>query len=208
VVSSTHVGFDVQWLIECKAWASPVSKEKVLALRSIVDDVGADRGFMMAERGYQRGALEAARFASVMLTSLADLEETLGYEIGIAGLRSLWSRVELCRERYWAIDKYDRIDVGLRADVGAWGYSGMTVINAVDHSLRQALTFGFPIEYERSIAASLGASGLPADPVMRDSDTAIVEPIELFKILDAELTELEGKLDAAETVLRTRRPHG
>jgi hypothetical protein len=61
------------WLVECKAWSSAVPKEKVFALRTIVEDTGADRGFVMAEKGYQSGALEAARLTNVMLTSRADL---------------------------------------------------------------------------------------------------------------------------------------
>lgn len=68
-------------------------KEKVLALRSIVDDVGADRGFVMAEGGYESGTLQAARFANVVLTSLANLRETLAYELGLASLSSLDARL-------------------------------------------------------------------------------------------------------------------
>ena len=71
VVRSRHAGFDVLWLVECKAWKTAIPKEKVLALRTIVDDVGADRGFIMAESGYQSGALlHLALNAIVMLTSL------------------------------------------------------------------------------------------------------------------------------------------
>jgi hypothetical protein len=38
VVRSKHVGIPIMWLVECKHWQSPIPKEKVLALRSIVDD--------------------------------------------------------------------------------------------------------------------------------------------------------------------------
>lgn len=67
LVRSTHKGIKITWVIECKAWKTAVPKEKVLALRSIVDDTGADRGFVMAENGYQSGALEAARLANITL---------------------------------------------------------------------------------------------------------------------------------------------
>ncbi len=57
VVRSNHVGFDLLWLVECKYWKTPVSKLHVLALREIVSDIGADRGILMAERGFQSGVL-------------------------------------------------------------------------------------------------------------------------------------------------------
>lgn len=89
VVRSKHAGLKITWLVECKAWNSAVPKEKVLALRMIVDDTGADRGFLMAEKGYQSGALEAAHLTNVTLTSLADLRETLAYDLGLSQLKSL-----------------------------------------------------------------------------------------------------------------------
>jgi restriction system protein len=202
VVNSRHAGFEVLWLVECKAWKSAVPKEKVLALRSIVDDVGADRGFIMAEGGYQSGALQAARFANVVLTSLADLRETLAYEVGIASLSSLDARIGRCRDRYWAIDKQDRIDLGLRPDVGASGFMGDALLKAVEHTLRQALLRGFPVVYDRAYAALSAHAGGAFDPVDPDDDHAIETPAHLFAILDGELRELETRLDAAEEALR------
>src|SRR5437773_4481852 len=67
VVRSKHAGIPIMWLVECKDWSTRVTKEKVLALRTIVDDTGADRGFIMAESGYQSGALEAARLTNITL---------------------------------------------------------------------------------------------------------------------------------------------
>lgn len=203
VVRSKHVGFDVLWLVECKAWRRPIPKEKVLALRSIVDDIGADRGFIMAERGYQRGALEAARFANVLLTSLADLRETLAYEVGMAGLASLPARLDLCRERYWSIGKYDRIDLGLRPDVMMDGFSGDMLMKAVEHTLRRAL-HGFPLAYDREWAALAFHGGADTPEAAAGDPRACASPAELFTVLDAELRELEGRLDVAEAHLRER----
>lgn len=68
-------GLFTRWVIECKQWQSSVPKEKVLALRSIVDDLGADRGFIMNERGFQSGAYDAAEYANVTVTSLRELRD-------------------------------------------------------------------------------------------------------------------------------------
>jgi hypothetical protein len=54
-----------------------VPKEKVLALKSIVEDLGADRGIIVSEAGFQPGAEDAARGTNITLvTSLADFADT------------------------------------------------------------------------------------------------------------------------------------
>ena len=40
-------GIECKWIIECKLWNKRVSKEKVMALKGVVDDVGADRGIIV-----------------------------------------------------------------------------------------------------------------------------------------------------------------
>lgn len=115
-VKSHHVGFDVVWIVECKHWATRVTKLHVLALREIVADVGADRGFLLCEAGFQSGAVEAATLTNVHVSSLANLRSTASAEITAMRLRELYDRVESCRERYWNLRKQTRIEGGLRPD--------------------------------------------------------------------------------------------
>ena len=70
-------GISFIWIIECKAWNTNIPKEKVLALLSIVHDVGADRGFLLSEKGFQCGAKQVAKTSNIKLSSLADLNQTL-----------------------------------------------------------------------------------------------------------------------------------
>jgi hypothetical protein len=65
--------YQFNWVIECKAWKNNIPKEKVMALSAIVQDVGADRGFLLSEVGFQSGAIRAARTSNITLTSLEDL---------------------------------------------------------------------------------------------------------------------------------------
>ena len=204
VVRSRHAGLEVLWLVECKHWKTRIAKEKVFALRTIVDDTGADRGFIMAENGFQSGALEAACYANVMLSSLRELGETLSFEIGKVKLQSIDSRIESCAERYWAISKTDRIRYNLRQDVFSLGYSGAAVIKAVESTLRRAAHRGFPISYNRSeaaLAASIGPGIYPDDP---DDQSVISTPFQLYDVLHEEMSLLESRLDVAEAALQTR----
>src|ERR1700677_1495793 len=72
-VTGHYVGFDVVWIVECKQWKKSVSKLHVLALREIVSDLGADRGILVSEAGFQSGAIEAATLTNVRVTSLESL---------------------------------------------------------------------------------------------------------------------------------------
>lgn len=70
-------GITCSWVIECKLWKSRVTKEKVLALKSIVEDLGADRGIIVSEAGFQAGARDAARGSNITLvTSLQEFSKT------------------------------------------------------------------------------------------------------------------------------------
>lgn len=76
-VSFLRQSIKCTWIIECKLWKNRVPKEKVLALKSIVDDLGADRGIIFSEAGFQPGAQDAARGTNITLvTSLKDFEQT------------------------------------------------------------------------------------------------------------------------------------
>ena len=75
-VRFTKFGLETKWLIECKYWASSVPKEKVLALKALVEDVGADRGILISAAGFQPGAVRATEKTNITLTDLDGLKET------------------------------------------------------------------------------------------------------------------------------------
>jgi hypothetical protein len=154
-VKSFHVGFDVVWIVECKHWAKKITKLHVLALRQIVTDVGADRGILLSERGFQSGAVEAATLTNVRVTSLADLRGTASADIMAMRLRELYDRVESCKKRYWDIPKHVRIDCGLRPEVGAGGYSGNQVIDFAKDVITKALRGVYPVEVDHVYALVL-----------------------------------------------------
>ena len=51
-------GFGFTVIVECKFWKRPIPQEKVFALKTIVEDVGAAMGILVSEVGLQRGAME------------------------------------------------------------------------------------------------------------------------------------------------------
>ncbi|WP_454044679.1 restriction endonuclease [Cellulosimicrobium sp. Marseille-Q8652] len=75
VVRSRRAGLDQLWVVECKHWKRRVSKLHVSALAEIVRNVGADRGLLLSEKGFQAGAGQVAYRSNITLTSLAALRE-------------------------------------------------------------------------------------------------------------------------------------
>ena len=70
-------GYECCWIVECKLTSKPVEKRDVLTLQGIVQDVGADRGFIFCESGFQAGAHMVARNTNIRLqSSLAEFSRT------------------------------------------------------------------------------------------------------------------------------------
>lgn len=145
LVTSHHAGFDITWIIECKRWNSKVSKLHVLALREIVNDTGADRGILLAENGFQSGAIEAAALTNVHVTSLAEVTNTASHEILSMQLRELYDRLIWCKEEYWKIPKTKRIEYGLRTDTYEVGYSGDWAAKVAEDLITKGFRGVYPI---------------------------------------------------------------
>jgi len=187
LVKSHHVGFEVTWIVECKNWKTRVSKLHVLALREIVADVGADRGILLSEIGFQSGAIEAANLTNVRVTSLAEMSASTRNEIFSMRLRELYDRTELCSDRYWEIPKDHRIEHGLRPEVGDFGYSGAHIIDLCRDLLSQAFRGRYPFKLETLLAL-----------ITPEIDKQFCSAEEVVAVVEPMIRALEQKLDAYE----------
>ena len=66
-VTFEKFGYECRWVIECKLWSSPVPKDVVHTLYTKVQNVGADRGLIFSESGFQSGAFDAAQNTNILL---------------------------------------------------------------------------------------------------------------------------------------------
>jgi hypothetical protein len=181
-VTSQHAGFQITWVVECKRWKKPVSKLHVLALREIVSDIGADRGILLSESGFQSGAIEAANLTNVQLTSLAQLSLSACNDIMAMRLRELFDRTEICRERYWDIPKSVRVEYGLRPSLMTPGYSGNSVITFSEEILRLSFRGKYPFSY------------VPTKSRKELLANSLNSPKEVFILIEPLLSELEMKI--------------
>jgi hypothetical protein len=104
-VEGDYKGIKFKWVVECKAWGSNIPKEKVMALYSIVQDVGADRGFLLSEKGFQSGAIRASNNSNITLTSLQDLSDNADDYLLNTLLEGLFWRISKVQRRLKDIKK-------------------------------------------------------------------------------------------------------
>lgn len=79
-VTDPHASYNKVYLIECKHWASRVPQEVVHSFKTVMEETGANTGFIVSKVGFQRGAYDAARFTNIKLLSFDELQHLYGNE--------------------------------------------------------------------------------------------------------------------------------
>lgn len=189
LVKSHHVGFDVTWVVECKKWKNRISKLHVLALREIVSDIGADRGILLSESGFQSGAIEAANLTNIQLTSLGSIKDTAKEQIFSMRLRELYDSVIELKERYWALPKATRIEIGLRPDSGGYGYSANVVLDIAEKLVSRAVRGTYPIEIDPFDRHSV-----------QDLPDQLMSPEDVITRLEPHISHAQSLIATAESI--------
>ena len=140
LVSGELHGIKFRWIIECKHWKSNIPKEKVMALSSIVQDLGADRGFLLSETGFQSGAIRAANHTNLTLSSLDDLKLEAQASLVKDESTGLLIRRDRTHKRLWKLHK-------LSGDYMSHFMRPMGEIAFVDLALDEAIQGNFPVIY-------------------------------------------------------------
>jgi len=182
VAEYDHAGVRMLWAVECKYWGTRVPKEKVLAFRGVLDDIGADRGVLLTKIGFQSGAHDAARYSNMTLTSLEGLRALASETLTERRLLAVPERLARAHARYWCIPKGYREESGLKPELGDTSYSAAISLMRVPEILVGALSGIFPIE----------TSAMPLPIHTKESAAGWMEEI---------LAVLENRLDVAEAAM-------
>ena len=65
----------IKEIVECKYWNSKVKKSQVTVLDSIKDEVNANRATIISRKGFQKGAIQYARFHGINLYKIITPDE-------------------------------------------------------------------------------------------------------------------------------------
>jgi hypothetical protein len=153
LVTFTAFGVEHTWVVECKRWKSRVGKDRVLVLKSIVDDVGADRGFLLTESGFQSGAVTAARLSNITLSNLDDLRTNAEADIQTMRWDDLYARVAASGPRLHELNVVVRRDAHSAMSALKPGISSddfmfrVATLSMLEHALQAARLRRFPLAY-------------------------------------------------------------
>ena len=154
-VSFRRAGMDFLWVVECKHHARRVSKDRVLALRAIVDDLGADRGVLLAENGFQSGAVAASTGTNVLVTSLQELRAASIDEVRELELEQLGRRIDAVRAALHARGSHHRMESDFASHVPSppkelWptGHLGLvSSLSVLERGAKQARAGHYPAAF-------------------------------------------------------------
>jgi hypothetical protein len=180
-------GVAVMWVVECKDWTRAVPKERVLALDAIVKDVGADRGILVAESGFQAGAIQFAQQNNLTLTSLEVLEESSTAERFAATAGSYQERIiqiALAVKRLWMWTKP-------RSDDSALAYKDVIEVAAASFELQNLLL------------PKMSTIGGPFDLTYRQAHAHIETEVQLTEFLEPRVHGIEVEIAAADDKIET-----
>jgi hypothetical protein len=62
-------------ICECKNWRTNVPREVVHAFRTVMQETGANRGYIISRTGFQQGAIDAAQATNVELVAYGQFQE-------------------------------------------------------------------------------------------------------------------------------------
>lgn len=150
LVKTKFLGHNLTWLVEAKKWQRKISKFQVLGLRTIVDDIGADKGFIISEKGFQRGAIEASKNTNIKLLTFEELKLQTKEFIEDEILKTYRHRLEILETRYWSHSKLMRKKYGLRGEPGDFptNFSGHSLLLIARSAIDEAVDHVYPINLD------------------------------------------------------------
>ena len=191
VVRSRRAGLEQLWVVECKWRRRRVEKLHVTALVEIVRDVGADRGVLLSEVGFQAGAVRMAYKSSVTLTSLAELREESADELLTLRLGEGRVRLAHLSDRLSAVGRVHRhgrtaMSVSYRVQPGRWDAIELSAaVSIAEEGVRRAEMGRWPAPYAWNFASDDQHRARDLESFIEGLTLALDE-------LEAELAALEG----------------
>lgn len=189
-VRFSRFGLKQHWIVECKFWKSAVPKEKALALKSIVEDIGADRGILVSESGHQSGAFAAAQHTNMTLISLEGLREAARSELLSLGLSEIHRRSAGLKEYVFSLWKTERHAAGfsmskVRPDIdGKFATKVGGIVSMICTGAEQAMlgTFRAPLRFLDDGNTLVRA---------KDLNEFVVSASEILDEMDVHISELK-----------------
>ncbi|OEU66334.1 MAG: hypothetical protein BA863_10670 [Desulfovibrio sp. S3730MH75] len=143
-------------IVECKFWESNIPQEKIHALRTVSQDLGINKAYFVAKKGFQSGAHVAAQHSII---------ELLSYNEFITLFKKQWyeSFLKDYHKKLNDLKKYDRLNEALGWQVGhPEGFSNENFRNSYTNLLENySFLFRHLTLLEQQVRLNTG--GLPSE---------------------------------------------
>ncbi len=186
-VRGNRAGMEFLWVVECKRWKTNVPKSAVATLSTIVQDLGADRGIILSEKGFQSGAIRLAQGSNVTLTSLAVMRDKTYREWVEYQCAELVGRFKAVREKVSSRTVVTR--QGDATFARTPGGLNTTKVYGRTAILEVVIDHGVLKDHWPLMVPIVDADG--AESKVRTNNFA-----EFIALADGELTEIEQEVDA------------
>jgi Restriction endonuclease len=188
LVKTKFLGQEVIWIVEAKHLSSRVSKLHVMGLRQIVEDIGADKGFIISKNGFQKGAIEATKNTNIRLLTFEELMEISKDYVEEEILKHYLERIALIDRRYWSHKKGVRIDYELRHEYAELNYSIPFVLQTGVWAIKEAYAKRYPIDLNTHLKEKHGV-------LMADNFQQLLNWLNLnFNVIDKKILDAEMKM--------------
>jgi hypothetical protein len=197
-VGFSKFGLQQHWMVECKYWKRSIPKEKVLALKAIVEEIGADRGILVSEAGFQSGALAVARKTNITLTSLEELRAGARDELLALGLQEVQRRAGRMKDFVLSLWKWKRQEGGFSSGVISSEIDSKLatkiggIVSVIDSGAQRAFlgTFPVPLRFLEDGNTLVGVN---------DLEEFVISASKLLDEMDALMVSLKAQVDSASS---------
>ena len=189
-VKTKFLGQNLKWIIEAKKWKSKVNKLQVFGLITIVNEIGADKGFIISENGFQKGAIEAIKNTNITLLTFEELKTLTIEYTHSEQLKSYEKRIENIYERYFTHSKKVRKKYGLRGELGDFNlpFSVPWILMTANQAIREAKRAEFPINLDTHLSEKYGN-------IMAENFQQFINWLNLnLNIVDSKTLEIEKNM--------------
>lgn len=187
LVTSKFLGQNIKWIVEAKHWKKNVPKLHVIALKNIVEETGCDKGFIISQTGFQKGAIEASVNSNITLLKYEDFINQTTRLIESKILNTYFERLIILQTRYWSHSKDIRMEYGLRRERHDFepDFSVQFIIFAIKNALQKGLKNNYPFLNKTSLPIQFGESNI-------NNFNELINWLNInFNVLDRKIIEAE-----------------
>lgn len=186
---------DILIVCECKYWGSRVPQNIIFSFRTVIEDIGANKGIIIAKKGFQSGAYKSTQNTNIELETWEEFlqqykDKYLKSQIRkILRIKSRLFRVADDKSEYWKY--YDALNENRRREVNILNNNLMRIV-------LQFSPMCFMLQNEED--EEIGWSTEYIDKIILDAEKVFQERFpayyDFFEYMNGEINDIVPKIES------------